>query len=50
MTGFILTRESTDGSKRYDACWRVNGKQKSKSRSLENSAPTPCEEPKPWNK
>jgi integrase len=31
MTGFILTRESTDGSKRYDACWRVNGKQKSKT-------------------
>ena len=31
MKGFILTRESTDGSKRYDACWRVNGKQKSKT-------------------
>jgi hypothetical protein len=31
MTGFILTRESTDGSKRDDACWRVNGKQKSKT-------------------
>lgn len=31
MTGFILTRESTASSKRYDACWRVNGKQKSKT-------------------
>lgn len=31
MTGFILTRKATDGTKRYDACWRVNGKQKSKT-------------------
>jgi integrase len=40
MKGFILTREVKDGTKpdgspryvkRYDACWRVNGKQKSKT-------------------
>ena len=40
MKGFILTREVKDGTKpdgtpraakRYDACWRVDGKQKSKT-------------------
>src|SRR5262249_35867443 len=40
MKGFILTRQVVDGTKpdgtkryakRYDACWRVNGKQKSKT-------------------
>lgn len=31
MKGFVLTRTLKDGTKRYDACWRANGKQKSKS-------------------
>src|SRR5437899_6482155 len=31
MQGFILTRTAKDGTKRYDACLRVNGRQKSKT-------------------
>lgn len=31
MTGWIVTRNAKDGSKRYDAAWRVGGKIKSKT-------------------
>jgi hypothetical protein len=39
MKGFVLTRTANDGSNRYDACGRVNGKHKSKT-STGASAPT----------
>jgi integrase len=31
MQGFILMRTAKNGTRRYDACWRVNGRQKSKT-------------------
>jgi integrase len=31
MKGFITTRDGKDGTKRYDATWRVDGRQKSKT-------------------
>jgi hypothetical protein len=39
MKGFVVTRTAKDGSKRHDACWRVNGKQKSTT-STGSSTPT----------
>lgn len=31
MRGWIITREAKDGTKRYDACWRADGKIKTKT-------------------
>jgi integrase len=31
VTGFILTRVMRDGTKRYDACWRANNRQRSRT-------------------
>jgi integrase len=40
MQGWIVTRTAADGTKRYDACWRVNGKIKSKTFTKKKAAST----------
>jgi hypothetical protein len=38
MKGAIITRELADGTKRYDALWRANGKQKQKTFKRQHDA------------
>lgn len=40
MRGWIVTREAKDGSKRYHACWRVDGRIKTKTFTRRKKADT----------